>query len=1418
MATQAQAKQLQKKQTSAARTVNRSKAKRQISRKNTPIAPAYLQAKLNISSPDDPHEREADQVADSVMRMPVQRSVTGSINRASLKPGITPINRAISAEISRDSLKPGEQLIHRDSLKPGNESIQRKADASTSISSNTTENKINAKLGQGDKLPATVRESMEARFGHDFSEVRIHSDNEAAELSQNIEAKAFTVGNDIFFASGQFEPNSDEGQRLLAHELTHVVQQSGAGNTGVAQQKIQRFSFRGAWDAVSGAVSSAVEFVGDSISAGLDWIKEHLSGLVSSMPGYSLLAVMLGEDPITGAAVARTGRNFIEAGLDVIPNGAVLKAKLEEKGALAEAASWLDEQIAILEFSPSAILRSLGNFFSGLSLSDIASPAAVFSRLKNIVVPPIVRLATFAITVASKLLEIVKNYILDNLVTFVKEQTRAYPLLTVILGKDPITDEQVDRTPIALLRGFMLLSESGEEQLRQMEESGSLQRAADWVNGALERLNITWDIIKQIFINAWEAITFQSVFPNPLVAFTRIVNIIAPPALRIINFVIEVALKVLGFIKDALISRLVSFARGTRGYTLLTVILGKDPFSGEQVERSTENIIKGFMLLTSGGEEQFKQMKETGAITRMSARIETAIATLAFTWAYIRGLFTTAWESFTLSMLAQPLQAFARILAVFADPFLRLVSFVIEIVKVVVEVILRVMNFPINLVNNIITKAMQAFTNIKRNPIGFLMNLLRAVRQGFEQFFGNITDHLISGVVDWLFGQLSDAGITPPQDLSFRSILGLVLEVLNLTIERIWEKLEERIGPERMARVRSMIDRLTGAWAFVKDVVTRGPIAIWEYIQERLSSLWDTVLESIRNWIVTRIIERVTTKLLSMLDPTGIMAVVNGFMAFFNAIQSFIRYLREMLQIVNSFVEGVAEIAAGSVASAANFLENALGRAVPIAIGFLANQVGLSDLGRRIGEMIGRVRDMVDQALTWLVDKAVSAGSSLINMGRSAISAVTEWWRKRKPFRTASGESHSLYTEGDENNLRFMVASHPTNYREFLDQLIISNNDPKKAEKQVAKTNAESLFSSLVRLSSEQTSSNNANQAQEGQSEEFDQQLNSLAENTAVLMEGAVDSPISSPPVYGGLTSAGYGTSMFTPRLAKTGPNGSSPSSSLTTESFEKLNQRRTARGASYYIKGHLLNDNVHGPGNTWQNLTPLTRWTNNNDPDSHLKAVEKYVKEEVNDKERIVEYKIEAIYDRPLNNAYIAALDNGTDPNKEKKKQIIRAERLIPSKLKANASIVGVTRAEDQQMTLPNKFIDNIDVNNSARIDTPLDQYFVDGESEVSRTYKSISINAERNRSKSNKTEAVKALSSDVISNVGAGRIDLILETPEPMNFTSFDSMRERIQQYAMNDVYAGNSASASRAATIIYNALANNDKVRLNGETEIE
>lgn len=883
--------------------------------------------------------------------------------------------------------------------------------------------------GAGVPLRPDVRQRLETGIGADFGDVRVHQDEQAQSAAAAINARAFTHKNNIWLGAGQ----SQSDIRLMAHEATHVVQQRGgmrSENKQISQAapKVQRWN---PFSAIADAVSDAVEWVGDSIERAVEYVKEQAAELVSSMPGYSLFTVINGEDPITGRHVDRNGRNFIEAGLDVIPNGRDLKRKLEQEGALEEAAQWLDEEIRLLDFDPAEIVNQLSNFWNSLTIADATRLESVLRRFTNIITAPVNRIIRFATNIASGLLGIIKDYVVSALINFVKERTNAYPLLTQILERDPISNEPVLRTPMGLLRGFMQLSETGQEQLRQMEASGSLQRAADWLNGAIERLNLSWEIIRETFSNAWDAVTISSLL-NPPALFRRLYNLFAGPVGRIARFVWEVVSKVLSFIKEALLDRLVDYARGIRGYPLIGVILGSDPISQRPIERTTPNIVRGFMSLMENGEQQYQQMEQTGAIARMAARVEEALARLNFTWEYIRGLFSRAWNSFSLQDLAVPFEAFRRIMNIFAGPIRRLVAFVWEIIKVVLEVVMQVMNFPIDLIRNIISRAIQAIGDIKRDPIGFLMNMLRAVKTGFQQFFGNILTHLINGVTGWLFSELREAGINPPADFSFRSILGFVLEVLGITIERIWQKLAERIGEERVARIRGMIDRLTGIWTFVRDVVTRGPVAIWEYIQERISNLWDTVLEAVRNWVVTRIVERVVTRLLSMLDPTGIMAVINGFIAFYNAVQSFIRYLREMLEIVNSFVVGLAELARGNVTIAANFLENSLARAMPVAIGFLANQVGLSGIGRRIAEMIERVREVVDRALTWLVDRAVSAGSSLLNMGRAAVGAVRNWWQARKNFRTDDGESHSLQFEGQGSSARLILRSNPVEIRAWI--------------------------------------------------------------------------------------------------------------------------------------------------------------------------------------------------------------------------------------------------------------------------------------------------------------------------------------------------------------------------------------------------
>jgi hypothetical protein len=101
---------------------------------------------------------------------------------------------------------------------------------------------------------------MEQAFGADFSGVKVHTDGQSDQLNQSIQARAFTTGQDIFFRQGQYEPGSKGGQELLAHELTHVVQQNGGSgkNDGVQTQAIQRIAMAAAPAIVFGPVGLAV--------------------------------------------------------------------------------------------------------------------------------------------------------------------------------------------------------------------------------------------------------------------------------------------------------------------------------------------------------------------------------------------------------------------------------------------------------------------------------------------------------------------------------------------------------------------------------------------------------------------------------------------------------------------------------------------------------------------------------------------------------------------------------------------------------------------------------------------------------------------------------------------------------------------------------------------------------------------------------------------------------------------------------------------------------------------------------------------------------------------------------------------------------------------------------------------------------
>jgi hypothetical protein len=149
-------------------------------------AEVRLRAELPVSHPRSPDELEAERIADDVMRTPA-----GQVNPTPMAPATVSAHRE---EAATDL----ESSIH-DACRRG-----------------------------GQPLPPGSREFMESRFGRDFGMVRVHADPSAAELARQVSARAFTTGNHVFFAAGEFQPDLGPGQHLLAHELAHVVQQRGA--------------------------------------------------------------------------------------------------------------------------------------------------------------------------------------------------------------------------------------------------------------------------------------------------------------------------------------------------------------------------------------------------------------------------------------------------------------------------------------------------------------------------------------------------------------------------------------------------------------------------------------------------------------------------------------------------------------------------------------------------------------------------------------------------------------------------------------------------------------------------------------------------------------------------------------------------------------------------------------------------------------------------------------------------------------------------------------------------------------------------------------------------------------------------------------------------------------------------------------
>lgn len=296
---------------------------------------------------------------------------------------------------------------------------------------------ITRERGGGQTLDSSVRGQMEAVFGVDFRGVRIHTGSRADALNRAVNARAFTTGQDIFFRNGEYNPQSSGGREILAHELTHVVQQTGAVRRKLAisqpgdgcEQEAERMARAVIQQEMAASQASPatsrqpgaeprlqrqrswfggiVESVGSVVGNLRDRAVSFLRERARSIPGYELLGVILGRDPVTQQPIERNATNLLRGLLGFVPNGQQMFGNLQQSRVIERAFDWVRNELARLNLTWSAIRGAIERFISTLGWGDLANPGGVLDRARAIFGPIVSRIIAFARAAGSRILEFI---------------------------------------------------------------------------------------------------------------------------------------------------------------------------------------------------------------------------------------------------------------------------------------------------------------------------------------------------------------------------------------------------------------------------------------------------------------------------------------------------------------------------------------------------------------------------------------------------------------------------------------------------------------------------------------------------------------------------------------------------------------------------------------------------------------------------------------------------------------------------------------------------------------------------------------------------------------------------------------------------------------------------------------------------
>jgi hypothetical protein len=585
--------------------------------------PVQLQTSMQVSSPKDPAEKEADATAKKIMRMAVPES---SISYVKTEKG--GVFRQVKQEEKDKKVQPKLQSPYitrfADSgaftQRKQEDTIPRKAEGQPNIASNVSAD-IQNSMASGSPLPLSVRRFMEPRFQANFSNVKIQTGDKAAKLNRQLNAQAFTVGNQIFFGKDKFQPEHQEGKELIAYELTHTIQQGAAiqrsENVNVTQQapvQVQRLG-----------LSDALDYFADKANI---------------IPGFRMFTIVLGVNPINMSSVDRSAANILRAIVEFIPGGALITKALDNYGVFEKVGTWVEQQIKSLGMVGSTIKQAITEFLDSLSWSDIFDLGGVWERAKRIFTEPIDRLIDFAKGLITGILKFIKDAILKPLAA-IAQGTQGYDLLKATLGKDPITGEPVPRNPETLIGGFMKLI--GQQEIwENIKKGNAIARAWEWFQKALAGLMSFVQAIPGKIIDTITSLTIKDIV-TVAGAFTKVVGVFGNIASDFISWGLNTTWNLLEIVFDVVKPGLMGYIKKT-GAALKNILKNPMPFLG--------NLVKAAKLGFTNFADNIGNHLKAGLIDWLTASLtgvyipkalnlmelgKFALSILGITWAQIRG-------------------------------------------------------------------------------------------------------------------------------------------------------------------------------------------------------------------------------------------------------------------------------------------------------------------------------------------------------------------------------------------------------------------------------------------------------------------------------------------------------------------------------------------------------------------------------------------------------------------------------------------------------------------------------------------------------------------------------------------------------------------------------------------------------------